>query len=173
MTIGMIVIMLCESLLILMGAFLIFSWISKTPFYPSSAAKLNKLIDSGEVDLPKEINFIDIGSGDGRMVLWAAKKGYRAEGIEFNPFLTLFSRFLLLINGVRKNAKILNKNFNEHDFSKYNLVYLYIFSEHMDKIKNQLFNDLQSGAVIITNTFKFSNIEPDKKIDRFNIYYVK
>jgi hypothetical protein len=168
-----IVLLLCEFLFILFGLFLIWSWLTQTPFYPSSAKDLEKLFKSGKLKLPKNIKFIDVGSGDGRIVLWAAKKGFEAYGIEYNPFLSLLSKVKILITGKRKNAIIYNKDFNKQDFGAYNVAYLYIFNEHMDKIKDKLFKEMQKNGVIISKIFKFSNIEPDEKIGKFNIYYVK
>lgn len=171
MELGLIAVFLCEGLLILFGVYLIWSWITKTPFYPSKTKPLDALVE--ELKLSSDSNFVDIGSGDGRIVVWGAKKGFNSEGIEFNPFLTLFSRARIFFNRVGNKAKIMNKNFNDHDFKKYNIAYLYIFPEHMDKISDKLFNQMQSGSVIITNTFKFTNKTPDKIIDRYYIYFIK
>lgn len=168
---GLFAVLICEGLLILFGVYLIWSWITKTPFYPSKTKPLNDLIK--ELNLNGNLNFIDIGSGDGRIVMWGAKQGFNADGIEFNPFLTLYSRLLIFIRGLGKRAKIYNKDFNQHDYSKYNFAYLYIFPEHMDKISDKLFNEMQKGSVVVTNTFKFTTLSPDKTIGRYYIYYVK
>lgn len=165
------ILLCCELLLIVFAGYLIYSWLKKTPFYPSSPKKLENLINSGHIKINGK-NFIDVGSGDGRFVVWAASNGYYAEGIEFNPFLTLASRFKLFVRRL-KNAKIYNKDFNNHDFSKYDVVYLYIFPEHMDKIKDKLFEELKPKSVIIASTFKFSGIDPDDVFDKFSIYYIK
>jgi hypothetical protein len=50
---------------------------------------------------------------------------------------------------------------------------MYIFSEHMDKIKDKLMNEMEKGSIIITNAFKFKDLEADAKIGKYNIYYVK
>jgi len=174
MTLGLISLFTCEALLILLSIYMVWSWISKTPFYPSSLKRLNQAYQSGQIKLPENFKFIDIGSGDGRIVLWAAKKGaQRAHGIEFNPFLSLTSKGLLLVNGVRGKTEIFNKNFFNHDYSKYDVVYMYIFPEHMEKLQDKLFKELPKGAMIITNTFKLRDVEPDQKLDRFYVYYVK
>lgn len=167
------VILLCEQLLIVFAFYLIFSWLTKTPFYPSSVKKLNRLIEEGKLIINEGDRFIDIGSGDGRFVIWAAKRNMYADGIEFNPFLTLLSRSKIVLNRVGNKARILNKNFNDHDYSGYDIAYLYIFTDHMDKIKDKLFKEMKPGSVIITNTFTFTDIEPDDVYDRFNLYYVK
>lgn len=169
---GLFVFCSCQFLLILFGIYLAISWLTKTPFYPSSPKKLGDLLGSGEIKLNGK-NFMDIGSGDGRFVIWAARHGYIAAGIEFNPFLSLLSKFKITLLRINNKAKIYNKNFMNHDFSEYDIIYMYIFSEHMDKLKGKLFNELSPGSVIITNTFKFTDLKPDLEIDRYKIYYKK
>lgn len=170
MDIGLIAILLCEGLLIFFGFYLIWSWINQTPFYPSKTKPLNDL--KKELNLADNINFIDIGSGDGRIVIWGAKQGFNADGIEYNPFLTLYSRIMILLRGVKNRANIFNKDFRNHDFSKYDFAYLYIFPDHMDSVSGKLFSQMKSGSVVVTNTFKFKDKTPDKTMGRYYIYYV-
>jgi len=165
-----IVVLLCELLLMSFAIYLIFSFINKTPFYPSSLRQLDKLKAEGLIDFSKYSKFIDIGSGDGRIVRWANRKGFEyADGIEYNPYLSLYSKFRSVLN---PNVKIHNKNFKNHDFSNYDFAYLYIFPEHMDAVKDKLFTQMKPGSIIITNTFKFSDIEPNQKFEKLHIYYV-
>jgi len=166
-----ILILLCELLLISFGIYLIFSFINKTPFYPSSLKKLNELKNFKELDLLKYKRFIDVGSGDGRIVRWAVRNGFdSSHGIDYNPYLTIYSRLMSVGNS---KVKIFNKNFQDHNFSEYDMVYMYIFSEHIDNLKEKLYSEMKQGSVIVTNTFKFSTIEPDLVFNRFYIYYIK
>ncbi|MEP7104081.1 MAG: hypothetical protein ABI721_05215 [Candidatus Dojkabacteria bacterium] len=174
MNIGLIGLLICQVLLVVFALYLIISWINQTPFYPSSVKKLDKLIKDGEIKLPDDVRFVDIGSGDGRFVVWAARSGFsKADGIEYNPFLSLFAKFRLLISRLNGKSTIHNKDFNKHDFSDYNVAYMYIFSEHMDRIKQKLFSEMKPGSMVISNTFKFKDLEPDQVVGRFNIYKVK
>lgn len=167
----LIVVLTFELLLALAGIYLIWSWLNQTPFYPSSANKLIKLISSGEIKVPSEIIFIDIGSGDGRIVSAMSGVTKQAEGIEFNPFLTLLSKTKLLLKR-KRNTKIYNKDFFKHDFSKYNVAYLYIFNHQIDMLQDKLFSEMAKGSLVITNTFKFSDREPSKQVGRFYVYIV-
>ncbi|MFS8131446.1 MAG: hypothetical protein ACMG57_05740 [Candidatus Dojkabacteria bacterium] len=173
MTLPLIGLLICQVLLVVFAIYLILSWINQTPFYPSSVKKLDKLIKDGEIKLPDDVRFVDIGSGDGRFVVWAARQGYIAHGLEYNPFLSLLAKFRLFIARLGGKGKIFNKNFNNHDFKEYNVAYMYIFSEHMEKIREKLFSEMKPGSMVISNTFKFKDLKPDKVIGRFNIYIVK
>ncbi len=72
-----------------------------TPFYPSRLKQIDELWSVFNID-PKGKKFVDIGSGDGRTVIWASKKGFKSTGIEINPFLTIFSRLLNFFNSKKK-----------------------------------------------------------------------
>lgn len=164
-----VAILIFEVLLIIAGIYMIWSWLNQTPFYPSSGFKLKELIESDKVNLPKNPIFIDIGSGDGRIVSTMSKIMNQSEGIEFNPFLALYSKLRLLS---KKNTKIYNGDFFKHDFSKYNVAYMYIFNQQIDKLQDKLFTEMPKGSIIITNTFKFTKREPNQTINRFFIYKV-
>lgn len=171
MSIILVSFILLELLILSFAIYLIFGFISKTPFYPSSLKALDRLKDSGIIDLTKYNNFIDIGSGDGRIVRWGSKNGFQnSHGIEYNPYLSLYSRAKSIGH---KGTKTFNKNFHNHNFENYDFVYLYIFSEHMNKIQSKLITELKPGSAIVTNTFKFSNLEPDLTFERFYIYFIK
>jgi len=173
MVLSLIILLICEGLVLLFAAYLVWSLISKTPFYPSRVSKLNKNYLDGKIFIPKTARFIDLGSGDGRIVLWAADKVSYAEGIEFNPFLSLFSKLILFIRGFSGKTKIMNKNFYNHNYSNYDIAYMYIFPEHMGIIKDKLLKEMPKGSSIITNTFQIPGLDPDERHDRFFIYKVK
>lgn len=170
---GLLMLFFCEFVLLIFAIYLIWSWIAQTPFYPSSVRRFEETLRELGVEVTENTRFIDIGSGDGRFVVWGAKKGAESHGIEFNPFLTLWSRFKLFLFRLTHKGKIFNQRFQNHDFSNYDIAYMYIFNEGMDSIKNKLFSEMPKGSVIISNTFKFSGIEADKKVGRYYVYYVK
>lgn len=165
-----LIVILVESLLIFFGVYLIYGSLFKTPYYPSSTKLLDNFVKSNLIQLPESINLVDIGSGDGRIVRWGLRNGYTSTGIEFNPFLTLASRLMILGN---KRGKIINGDFFKENYSIYNLAYLYIYSEFIDKLSNKLLSEMPKNSIIITNTFKFSNLEPDLIFDKLYIYTVK
>lgn len=158
----------CQILLAVFGLYLIISLITKTPFYPSSEKELEKAIIQSKIRLKNEINFIDIGSGDGRIALWGARKGWRSVGIEYNPFLSILSRFKNIFQ--KQKATFFNKNFYNHTYNKYNLVYMYIFPKYMDKIEKKLFRELPKGCIIISKVFEFTNKKPMLKLNNYNFY---
>jgi len=172
MNIFFLPVLIFELLLVIAGIYMIWSWINQTPFYPSSARRLVNLINSGEIKLPEHPKFVDIGSGDGRIVDAMANLCEISEGVEFNPYLSLWSKLKLFLKR-KQNTKIYNQDFFKHDFSKYNVAYLYIFNEQIHRLQKKLFEEMPKGSILITNTFKIKDVEPDKKLDRIYLYYVK
>jgi 2-polyprenyl-3-methyl-5-hydroxy-6-metoxy-1,4-benzoquinol methylase len=166
-----IVLLTCLFLWILLAIFIVWSWLN-TPWYPSRLKELEEVWKSGEFELPENAKFIDLGSGDGRIVNWAASKGFDAHGIEMNPYLSLTHRIKRLFNKNKKNISIYNKNFFNHNFSDYDVVYLYVFPKYMNKLKSKLYSELKPGSIIISNVFSFSDVKPDQEIGRFKIYRV-
>ena len=74
------------------------------PFNPTEALKLQTMLRHLPPLVPTQRlrrPVLDLGSGDGRVVVAAAKQGYEAVGYEFNPWLVLYSRFAALSGGVR------------------------------------------------------------------------
>ncbi len=172
-----LVALLCVFLLMIMGFYFVYSLMFSTPFYPSVTKRLNIALtywkDLGINPLNQEkAKFVDLGSGDGRVVFWAARNGFIATGIELNPYLSLLSKLIKFLKRIN-NARIINMSFYKHNFSDYDIAYLYIYPEHMEKMKDKLFREMKNGAVIISNTFKFKNLEPEQSYDRFHLYRIK
>ncbi len=160
------------SLWIFLSIYLLRGFFIDTPYYPSRLKKLDELWSYLEID-PKGKKFIDIGSGDGRTVRWASRKGLASTGIDINPFLTLLSRMLNIFNKSKENAKFINGDFFKESYSDFDIVYLYIYRSAMNELGEKLFNELKPGSIIISNVFGFDDYEPDDKFKRFKIFYVK
>lgn len=152
--------------------YLLRGFFKDTPYYPSRIGQLDELWSYLDID-SKDKKFIDIGSGDGRTVFWASRKGMIAHGIDINPYLTLLSRFRNLFSKNKKHVSFTNGDFFKADYSDYNIIYLYIFKEAMEGIKDNLFTKTKPGTLIISNVFSFKDIEPTDKFKRFKIYKVK
>lgn len=159
---------------VMMLFFVVWFWIAlsnKTPYYPSNLTKLKKLAKEGELKIDNSTKFIDIGSGDGRIVNWfASQNPQKAHGIEINPFLSLFSRVSSFLR--RNEVKIINKNFLNHNFEDYNLVFMFLFDEQTSKLSPKLKAELDDKAIVISNTFKVKDMEPFKIVDGFYFYKI-
>lgn len=153
------------------AVYLLLSWFKYTPYYPSSSKDLSELLAAKGISLDG-INFIDIGSGDGRITHFAAKNGAKKSvGIEVNPFLSLFSK-LRASAAKLKNIHFIQDDALKYDFSEYSIVYLYLFPEFIEKLEEKFANELEPGTIIISKVFKLKSMEPKETYKKFHIYEI-
>lgn len=165
---AILVIFLCETILIVFFLYLFWSIQFSAPFYPSSKRQLNEALEKLNIHLQGE--FIDLGSGDGRIARYATTLGLNATGVEQNPFLSLYSRFTNVFKS--QKVKYLNRDLFKIDYSSYDIVYLYLYPKLMDKLEPTLFTQMKKNSLIISNTFTFKNTKPWKEYNRIKIYKV-
>jgi SAM-dependent methyltransferase len=125
---------------------------------PTTPAMVQKMLDMAKVT-PADV-VIDLGSGDGRMIIAAAKRGARARGVEFTPELVEHSRRLAKEAGVADKATFVQGDMYEADISDATVVALFLLPENLDKLKDK-FLALKPGARIVLNTYKIPGWEPD------------
>lgn len=106
---------------------------------------------------------IDLGSGDGRTVISAAKKGAKALGIEYNPDMVALSRRNAEKEGVSGRAEFLEADLYECDLSKATVITLFLLPEINLKLRPRLL-DLKPGTRIVSNTFTMGDWEADREV---------
>lgn len=148
----------------------IYSFYKGAPFYPSSKKAISDIISG--LNLDKDSHVIELGSGDGRVAIAIAKKCGHVTAVEINPYLTLLNR-LKSIFARTTNLTIVNRDMLKMDFSQYNRAVIYLYPGLMERLEKRLFNEMPKGALIVSNTFRFKNRTPIKKIDdRILVYQV-
>ncbi len=115
---------------------------------------------------------VDLGSGDGRLVIALAKAGAEAYGYEINPFLVWFSRRNIKKAGLIDKAFICWGNFWNEDFSKFNIVTIYGITYMMKRLEIKLKKELRPDSRIISNYFIFQNWTPHKTKGAIRLYKV-
>jgi len=135
------------------------------PFVPTKSSDIDEIFD--ELKIRKGALVVDMGSGDGRILLSAVKHGYRALGYELNPFLALFSRLRLR---KQPDAKIVISDYWSGDVTKASVVFIFSATPFMARLYDKLKNELKPGAVVISYGFSFEGIKIDQKIGSANIY---
>ena len=117
---------------------------------PTSQALVDKMLDMAQVTPSDHV--IDLGSGDGRMVIFAAKRGATALGVEFNPNLVELSKRNAHKEGVDDRATFVKADIFESDFSKATVVTMFLLPEINLQLRPQIL-DLKPGTRIVSNTF--------------------
>jgi hypothetical protein len=95
---------------------------------------------------------VDLGSGDGRMVIGAAKRGARALGIEYNGDLVVLSRQLARDAGVSRLATFREADIFKTDFTQADVIMLFMLPDLIMRIRPQLLQ-MRPGTRIVSNTF--------------------
>jgi SAM-dependent methyltransferase len=117
---------------------------------PTSPALVEKMLDLAKVTSNDFV--MDLGSGDGRMVIAAAKRGARALGVEFNPKMVELSRQLAKEAGVGELATFVEGDMYEADISKATVLALFLLPENLRRLEPK-FRALPAGTRIVVNTF--------------------
>jgi SAM-dependent methyltransferase len=130
---------------------------------PSPPAMVNKMLEMARVT-PQDF-VMDLGSGDGRNIIAAAKLGARALGVEYNPDMVALSRKKAAEAGVADKAQFVEGDMYAADISKATVLALFLLPVNLNKLAPK-FLDMQPGSRIAGNTFGIDGWEPD---DRFTL----
>ena len=125
---------------------------------PTSPELVEKMLDLAKVT--KDDVVFDLGSGDGRMVIAAARRGARATGVEFNPEMVKLSRQLAQEAGVADRATFIQGDMYEADISKATVLTLFLLTENLRRLEPK-FRALAPGTRIVVNTFGIPEWTPD------------
>ena len=134
------------------------------PYYPTPELVVERMLQVGELK-PGEKMF-DLGSGDGRIVIMAAKKfGADATGVELDEDLVHRSRNAIHKAGLDKTAHIILGDILQQDYSSADLVTVYLLPIANDKLKPIIDRQLRKGARLVAHDFQFSSWTSEKVID--------
>ena len=128
---------------------------------PSPPDMVNKLMELGKVT-PADF-VMDLGSGDGRNVIAAARLGARAVGVEYNPDMVALSRKLAQEAGVADKALFVEADMYTYDISKATVMALFLLPVNMNRLAPKFF-ELAPGSRIVANTFGIDGWEPDERV---------
>lgn len=125
---------------------------------PTSPALVEKMLDMAKVTADDFV--IDLGSGDGRMVIAAARRGARALGVEFNPEMVKLSRQSAAEAGVADRATFVEGDMFEADISGATVLALFLLPDNLKRLEPK-FRALRPGTRIVVNTFAIPDWKPD------------
>ncbi|MFZ5424468.1 MAG: SAM-dependent methyltransferase [Patescibacteria group bacterium] len=139
-------------------------------YVPSENKTVKKMVKLAE---PKSgMKIADLGSGDGKVVISMAKKGAEVHGYEIDPYLALISKIRVKLRFLGNKATIHKQSYWDVTLSEYNVITLFGIPYIMEKLEKKLLKELKPGTKIISNKFKFPNLEPVKIVDDIFVYVV-
>ena len=127
---------------------------------PTTPTMVEKMLDMAQVT-PQDF-VVDLGSGDGRTVIAAARRGARALGVEYNDDLVELSRQLALEAGVADKATFVQGDMFEADISQATVLALFLLPENLERLRDK-FLTLRPGTRIVLNTLGIPEWQPDAR----------
>jgi hypothetical protein len=126
---------------------------------PTPQPLVDKMLEMANLTR-NDIHF-DLGSGDGRTVITAAKRGANSTGVEYNPDMVALSKRLAQQEGVGNVAKFVEGDIFKTDFSRATVVTLFLLSDLNLKLRPTLLN-MKPGTRVVSNTFTMGDWKPDQ-----------
>jgi len=126
---------------------------------PTDQRLVDKMLDMAKVT-PQDF-LMDLGSGDGRTVITAAKRGLRAQGIEYNPDMVALSKRNATAAGVTERAQFVQADIFETDFSKATVLTLFLLPQLNLRLRPTILN-MKPGTRVVSNSFNMAEWEADQ-----------
>jgi hypothetical protein len=126
---------------------------------PTPQPLVEKMLDLAKVT-PQDF-VMDLGSGDGRTVITAAKRGARAQGVEYNPDMVELSQRNAKSAGVDGKATFVKADLFETDFSKAQVVTMFLLPSINMRLRPTILK-MKPGTRVVSNTFTMEDWQPDQ-----------
>lgn len=146
----------------------VFAIFRGAPFVPSSQSKMLRILKLAR--LKKGDKVVDLGSGDGRFVIAAARQGAQAVGVELNWILIFWSRLRICLVGLSHSARIVRCSVFDYELRGVDVVICYLSPQMNKKLQAKLLRELKPGARVLTNTFSFGGWEASVEQDGIFLY---
>jgi SAM-dependent methyltransferase len=158
---------LIASLLLILWIYLPIFW--GAPWIPVSLRTADRMLRMAETQPGQTV--IDLGAGDGRLVVLAARK-YRARaiGVEIDPLRTLAANAIIRLLGLQGKAQVHWENLRRFNVSGADVVALYLMQGTNQKLKESLEKSLRPGAKVVSYMFSMSGWTPVALDDRHGIF---
>jgi len=147
---------------------LISPFLSGAPYLPTPYKKVKKMLELAKLKSGEKL--VDLGCGDGRVLIEAAKLGVEAIGYEIDPILVYFLRKKIKKLGLEDKIKVYWKNFWKADLSEADVIVFYGITHIMKRMERKLLKELKPGARVCCYIFPFPEWEPEKYEDGIFLY---
>jgi SAM-dependent methyltransferase len=127
---------------------------------PTPQVVVDSMLDMARIT-PQDY-VVDLGSGDGRNIISAAKRGARGRGVEYNPDMVALSRRNAAQEGVADRATFVEGDMFAADFSDATALALFLLPDNLTRLRDK-FLALKPGTRIVANTFWIDGWEPDEQ----------
>ncbi len=137
--------------------FMLLAMFIGAPLVPSKKETGERMVEL--LNLKKGEVVYDLGSGDGRLLILAAKKGAKAVGVEINPYVLIWSWIKGLLKGQIGRMKLIWGNYWSVNISAADAVVVYAMPGFMPKMAKKLKKELKPGTLIVSNSFQIPDLK--------------
>ncbi len=138
------------------------------PYVPIDHDRVDAMLELAGVKPGEKV--VDLGSGDGRIVVAAAKAGAIAEGWEINPYLWLISLWNISRAGVGARARVHLGTYWSERFEDADVVTLFLITMQMDRMERKLREELRPGSRVASYAFTFPRWPHEGKLRGVYLY---
>jgi hypothetical protein len=129
---------------------------------PTAQALVDRMLDLAQVR-PDDL-WMDLGSGDGRTVITAAKRGTRAIGVEYNPDMVELSRRNAKEAGAGELATFMQADLFATDFSKASVITMFLLPSINLKLRPKIL-EMKAGTRVVSNSFDMGDWRPEQTVE--------
>ena len=151
-----VIIFLCFVFVALFGA----------PFLPTLKPQVTQALDL--INLKPGQTLLELGSGDGRILNEAAKRGINAIGYEINPLLVIYSLWITRKN--RKLVKVRMQNYWKIKLPKADGIFVFLLTPYMDKLDKKIANEKNGKVKLVSFAFEIPNKKAVKLVNGLYLY---
>lgn len=147
--------------LLILAAMVVLPIFFGAPWHPLLPGTIRRILRFAELQ-PGE-TFCDLGCGEGRVLISAAKEfSAQAMGVEIDPLKVLLARLLARIHGVDDRVSVVRGNLFDFDPGSADVLYLYLTHQAMDKLFPEILKKLKPSVRIVSYRFCLRGMTPDK-----------
>ncbi len=139
------------------------------PYLPTMRRQVNNIFELAE--LKEGSTIIELGCGDGRILMAAAKSGIKAVGYELNPLLYLFC--LIRTRRFKDRIRVVYGDFWQKSWPGADAIYVFLLPRLMNKLERKIRAEGLERAKVISFAFRFSNLAPVKHKEGVYLYRFK
>src|SRR5262245_7476480 len=133
------------------------------PYVPTPQDVVERMLDMAK--LTKDDFHIDLGSGDGRIAITAAKRGARSIGVDLNPTRIAEANENAKKAGVTDRVTFIQGNLFEQDIGKANVLTMYLLQGVNLQLRPRILADLRPGSRVVSHAFSMNEWEPDQHVN--------
>lgn len=141
------------------------------PYVPSKPDRIDAMLELAAVGRGETI--VDLGSGDGSILIEAAARGARGIGVEINPLLVWWSRYRIRRKRMEDRIRVVQKNFYHYPLAEADVITLYLWPTTLEKLEEKLRRELRPDARVVSHAFPIPGWSPTAMKDHVFLYQSK